>query len=232
MNGPAADDEASTRSEEWARLSLLVERADDELAIAELTRFLDHHPEHARARFVLGRTLLARDSDRGIEALEQAMADDPRIVPAACALIRDHLQRSGRASDAKPYQSRAHDAGELLERATRERAAIDHTTPLLPHSLNASQLGDLRAIFDRHAGVRYVDIARARLSHLPQIPVYLIAVTLDTAWFEGEAKAARAIEDVLPIGVDIACFVVRSNRRRLAKHVASQTGARVYEKRS
>lgn len=231
----AADAAASSRTEEWTRLAVLVETADDELVVTEMTRFLGDHPAHSQARFVLGRALLAGDDDRGIEMLERAMADDPRVVPAACALIRDHLQRKGRAGDAKPYERRAHDADERLALATRERTEIDHTTPLLSHGFDGPQLDDLRAIFAGRVDVRFVDMARARLNHLPAIPVYLVAVTLDGAWWqnrrlEGETAVRRAIEDVLPVGADVICFVVRSDRRRLAKHVARQPDARIYEK--
>ncbi len=97
-------------------------------------------------------------------------------------------------------------------------------------------MDDLRAIFAERVDVRFVDVARARLNHLPEIPVYLVAVTLDAAWWqnrrlEGETTVVRAIKDALPTNADLICFVVRSDRRRLARHVAKLPGARVFEKR-
>ena len=230
---PTVDGAVPSRTEEWNRLALLAETADDDLVIREMTRFLGEHPTHATARFVLGRTLLDRDDDRGIDAMERAMADDVRLVPTACEAIRGHLQRHGRASDAKAYEHRGHEAGESLERAGKERAEIDHTTPLLPHALDAPLLDALRSIFARHGDVRCVDVARARLDHVPEIPLFLVAITIDAAWWRNrplDGTLPRAIEDTLPIGADLIWFVVRSDRRRLAKRVASQANARIYAK--
>jgi len=144
--------------------------------------------EEPAPQFAVGRLLLSRDDENGIEHLEKAMALDASRTAAACDWIVDFLHRRGRAAEARSYFDRMVEAQRIEAAAKDERSALTTRDKFTAHGLEEETLQDLREQLRLQPRIAKAWLARKVLTHLPdEEPVFGLAVKT-VAWYPAGRK--------------------------------------------
>jgi hypothetical protein len=119
----------------------------------------------------------------------------------------------------------------LLAAARAERNSLSLTDKLIPHGLDAGATEDLRAQLMQVGGVTRAYLARKRVEHFQEIPVYVLGYAASPWW--SWRTAARALEVQKRILADVSfpgeSFVVgiEGANRRLGRRLRFMRGARI-----
>lgn len=187
--------------EEWQRAHLTEEFRDAQAAFSMYEKLLAREPAHASARFALGRMLLARDDERGIEHLMDVCRKDPGATQPACDLIIDFLRRNGRDEEARTYIDRYVEAAGIEEAARKERAQVRSTDKFLPHGLEPNAVQKLVAQL-RNRPLRRAYLVRKSTKHFPEEPLYILGLQQRRGFFSspklGTLAAAVSSEITFP----------------------------------
>ncbi|BDG04196.1 M48 family metallopeptidase [Anaeromyxobacter oryzae] len=161
------------------------------------------HPDHALARFQLGRLLLRRQDAAGLPHLDRAMAlDEGATLPAAQLIAGYHLAE-GRTADAAPWIERVRSIEAAEAVAEAERAQVRAGDLVEPHGLGREDVEKFAAALRGHPRVKKAWLARKKLVHFPErARVYVVGVTRRGAWYRlessgAQAKLAQELADVL-----------------------------------
>ena len=173
-----AETEPLTDDEAWLRADATEDFGDEERAFALFGAYLTAHPDQARAHFAIGRLLLARDDEGGLEHLERALAMEHQATLPACQLAETFLLQRDQSEKARAWRERGLRYGDQLEAAQAERRALKPKDALLPPELPATEGERLRAHFAAHPLVGEVYLARKAVQHFPDIPLYVIGVEM------------------------------------------------------
>jgi tetratricopeptide (TPR) repeat protein len=168
-----------TAGEALQRARWTEEFGNTDEALARYREALAADPDRAELSYATGRLQLARGDDRGLALLDRAMALDPEQVLPACALAIPFLAARGRTADADRYRLRARRRVQLLQAARAERADVDRTDRLTPHTLTAEQLAWLTANLATFPDLRAAYLARKEALYLPERPIHLLAILAD-----------------------------------------------------
>ena len=171
----------------WERVELTLRVRGDDAAEPLLRDELATNPQHAGAHFLLGRILLERSDAAGVEHFEQAMRVDPGCVPAACDLVATFHAAESRDADAQRYRARAVAGGDLLDEAENERQGVSAGDRFLPHDLPAEEVERLRGEIAGFFDVRRAWLARKAVTHLPEIPLYVLGVEIGR-WYQWRSQ--------------------------------------------
>lgn len=129
-----------TKGESWKRLCLTHNLEGPAAAEPLALAFLADHPEHARARFILGRALLDRGDEAGLAHLRAAIGADPGARQLCARLMFDYFWALGRVDEAEAARSIAEAAALEDEAVALERGRMDASIPLLAHGLAESEV--------------------------------------------------------------------------------------------
>lgn len=225
--GPLGPDEA------WARASITEDLRGVELALPLARDAAQRHPEHAPARYGLGRLLLAHDDDGGVAHVERAMELDPDAELPGAQLLASHYLSQGRNDRAARFIARAEVLAELHGRAAAERQGMAATDPIDPHGLSPEDVAALVATLRSHPKVKKVFLARKRLRHFPdRAPVFVAGVVARRPWHrivssDFEARLAQELANGLPGDWPTFVFVRGARSRALFRRARRLAGARV-----
>jgi len=219
------------------RAALVEEYRGGEEALARYRDVLECEPEHGLARFAVGRLLLARGSDEGLDQLERAMASEPEAVLPACEVAYEYLVGRGRREEAERYGVRAEVCMRQIEQAVEERSELDLETGLEPHELPAEVVSSLEGGLAQHDDVARAYLARKRVRHLDdEDPLYVVAVVPSqrwrTLWREAgdeEPSLADRLDEALELPVSFS-VVVPHPRSDLEQRLERIPGSRVYSR--
>ena len=191
----------------------------------------------APARFAVGRLLLEREDDEGLQWLDEAMGRDPEAVLPACQLAYGYLRDHDRDDEAEKYRARAEQQAEVFQHAAGERSEVSVEDRLESPDLPAELVADVREKVAWHEEVAEAFLVRKRTAHLDDThPFYVLALvpksSFRTAWKESDNDAEpleeRVARDVsLPGEVMVAKVDKKS---ALAQHFAQIDGALIYER--
>jgi Zn-dependent protease with chaperone function len=220
-------------AEAWERASL----AEDLRGLAEALPLARdaaaRHPDHAPARYGLGRLLLATGHPDGVEHVRRAIAlDADAELPGAQLVASFHLAR-GENELATPWIARAEALDARRERALAERNEMRATDALLPHALADAEVDALVAPVRAHPRVRRAYLARKRLEHFPERdPVYVLAVVPRSAWWKLELRPrneglARELANAIPGDARVFVFVKGESNGSLFRRVKKLPRAQV-----
>ncbi|MBA3330353.1 MAG: M48 family metalloprotease [Actinobacteria bacterium] len=217
------------------RAALVEEYRGGEEALARYRDVLECEPEHGLARFAVGRLLLTRGSDEGLDQLERAMASEPEAVLPACEVAYEYLVGQGRREEAERYGVRAEVRMRQIEQAVEERSELDLETGLEPHELPAEVVSSLEGRLAQHDGVARAYLARKRVRHLDdEDPLYVVAVVPSQRWRtlwreagEEEPSLAERLVEALDLPVSFS-VVVPHPRSDLERRLEQIPGSRIY----
>ncbi len=222
-------DDARSAEESWELCELTRELDGAEAALPLYRELAARFPEYARGRFVLGMLLLDADDGDGLDHLEAGMRDDPLAMLHGWEMAYDFLRKHDRGEEAEALYARALAAEETLEIANRERGRIDRRTRYRAHDLPDAVIERLRAALATCTDVACAYLVRKEVTHLPERPLYVIAVLRRTRWYRWEsARDNQRLLDELVAVIDalnlpVQCYVV--TRHRYLRRIARVAGA-------
>jgi hypothetical protein len=189
--------EPLTPAQSWEQvlIELELESATGDRVVPRLLSFVERVPDHGRARYTLGGTLLERDDPDGVEHVLWACERDPEARGPGYEQLARFYERDGRAQEAEEYRRRSWAA------AGEERRYIEPRDELLPHDLSSEEVQALRQHLSALPGVTAVYVARKAVRQLPEKPHYIIGVVLTFPWFwkrslaEARPLLSRALQE-------------------------------------
>ena len=156
----------------------------------------DAAPDNASANFHLGVRLLKSDDDGGIALVERAMQIDISATVAACEILRDYAWRKGRAEDARNWDRKLADAAKAEEAVWRERTHILPKDKFDRHGLDPAVIERLRKEL-AGIGVLKAWIARKRLQHNADHPIYVLGIISTSFWKWARKAHTEAVEQAV-----------------------------------
>jgi hypothetical protein len=231
-------DEKAERGEELSEDEALQRAAwheefgeSDDEALREIQTFVGRYPQNAAGHFLLGRLLLKRDDEHGIEQLNQAMTLDADATLPSCELIYNYLCERDRRDEAQAYLKKAMARGEWEYEAALERQGIGPGDKFLPHELSGEALGALQAALATQERIKTVYLARKALTHNGP-PLYVLAVR-----FKGQLrlvaedeyhKMAQELVEQLPLPGECFLFALHSGNESFETPLKRVAGAKIY----
>jgi Zn-dependent protease with chaperone function len=219
----------------WKRVELILDR--DGIAAAQplVEQVLVLDPDHAGANFARGRHLLENDDPLGIDHLERTIAKDRLATLAACDLMYGYYARTGQRDRLRGLEQRADAYRDEHHLAERERANATERDTFLEPELTAEESESLRAAVREHPEIVAVHVARKRVQHFPETPMFVIALTIRRPWWKPVSSAAnQKLVDRLIGKISLRgnwlVFAVEQNLRGLGKCVRKVGGSLLYEK--
>ncbi len=208
-----------SREEAWERAEILEAEGRMDDYEQELGEILAAHPDFAPALYARGRTLLSRGSDQGLELLDKAMEISEAGAMEACQSAVTFLKARGRAQDAQRYTQKVSEYATLLERAKAERQNYSVSDPIDPHGLRPRALSELKAQLVDQDDVREAYLVRKRVSHMRELPVYVLGVHVRMAWTRSRKVHARIMQNrlqrTLVLPSDWFCLVLDGQSRAI-----------------
>ncbi len=183
----AIPEQALSLEDAWQRARLTEETREDEDPLPSYRKVLEREPKHMSARFAVGRLLLARDDEAGLDYLRQVSEQDPSATAAASSHIVAYLTRHGREAEAREYIDRYHEATEIEQQASRERSEVRTNDTFLPHELDEQALAALREQLHGY-GLARAYLVRKQTKHYQHSPLYILAVERRTGFFGRGSK--------------------------------------------
>ena len=191
-------------------------------------------PEEAAPLLAIGRLLLADNDARGRDLLEQAMARDAGLTEAACEHVYHYLHRQGQSDEAAKYFQRAQEYRQKMVLANTERAQLNISDPLLPHSLGDTAIEALRAQLRDHPRIRRAYLACKQVEHFSEQPVYVLGIEYGN-WMSSQRSAANLIQLLIREmkfpGETFVLLINHTNnsaQKKIGKRLKAITGAQIY----
>jgi Zn-dependent protease with chaperone function len=183
--------------EQWERVGLTAE-FDHTAAVPLAEALLDTNAEHAGARLFLGRSLLQRGDERGVQHLEVAMRATPHAVLPACDTLFDFYWTLGRRSDAERFRKVSEAHATTLEAARVERTRPPKRADLRPHDLPPDVIVRMRDTVATYPLAEFYVVRRA-VTHLPEVPCYLVGMVVRRKWYHlaDETKDVKLRDQVM-----------------------------------
>ncbi len=219
----------------YERARLTEEFGDGAGAPALYREVLRLDPEHAGARYALGRALLSRGDEDGVALIEGAMERDPDAILPGCRLIHAHLKRAGREEEAQVYRQRALRRAELLEAAKEERARLRLSDTYCPHGLPAAATERLRAQFTRYPQLTAAYLVRKEVRHFPERPLYALGILTARPWYrrrseEQDLQFARRLLEELEFPGETFVLVLTGRNAKLRKIMERTPNSLIYRR--
>ncbi|HET7230324.1 MAG TPA: M48 family metalloprotease [Longimicrobium sp.] len=183
------------------------------------------------ARAALGQSLLESGDEAGIAHLERAAEEDVSMAFMAAVHITAFLKREGRTEEAAQYQRRLQAEAEEDALADAERAHVDPSIAVQPHTLEPAQVAELAAAAAGEPLVRRARLVRRVVRHRPQIPVHILVLELNRWRYTSASRRQRAIDRVVGQihGVD-GIGVVTSTQENLGKKAAAIPRSLIFDR--
>lgn len=231
-------DEKAARGEELSEDEALQRAAwheefgeSEDESLQELEAFVARYPANAAGLFLLGRLLLNRGQERGIELLNQSMAADAEATLPCCELIYGYLCERGRRDEAQAYLKKAMARGEWEYEAALEREGIGPGDKLLPHEITSEQLQELRTALAAQTRLKTAYLARKALTHEGP-PLYILALRykseLRLVAEDEYHKMAAELMPQLPLPGECFVIALHSGNEAFEAPLKRVPGAKIY----
>lgn len=179
------------------RAELTEQLKDAAAAVPLYAALVEREPDHAVARFRLGRSLLERDDPAGLEHLRHACDLDHDAIEPACRIAYAWADARGRKDDAADFEARFDADQEQQRQAREERQGLAERDALEPHGLPPETAARIVADVARLDWVKSVYLARKRVRVFPNRPLFVVGVVSRTFSF-APAEKAQAVLAALP----------------------------------
>jgi len=218
---------------EQAILTEQLEDAEQALPIYEAV--LSRAPDDAQSHFAIGRILLERSDEHGLEHLERAMEADPEAVLPACQIAFGYLSDHDRTEEADRYRARAEQHMQLLEQATEERRDVVADDEFEPHDLSEDLVRQIRRTLSTFSEVADAYLVQKRVEHLRnEYPLYVIGVVPKHRWRQAwkdedddKPTLAQEVAGSLELPVDFH-VLVPGPRSDVEERLERVEGAKIY----
>lgn len=210
--------------------SLAAARLGRDDAATLLAEASDAFPADVELAMRAGSTLGDRDTERAISYLDRAAAADPVSAIDAWLLSRAYCDRLGEAARTADYDARIAARQAALAAAAAERSEFTGSEPLEAHALDDEALAPIQKALDL-ADLQAVYLGRRILTHLPEIPQFVLAVVRNRSKYgTSDANIASMVSKDLesyPFGVTVFVTSKRSTRVVAALRAVAGTELRL-----
>lgn len=230
-----AQAEALSRDEAWQRATWTEEFRGTEAALPLYQHLIAEHPDHAGAHFALGRILLSHDNPQGIDPVDKAMTLDADSILPGCELVYAFLKKHGRDEQAQSYFDRGVHQAELLERARQERSRLGFKDTYLSHQLPGAEVAHLRSELARYPQISGAYLVRKAVTHFPEKPLYVLAVTIPRPWYRyhsaaQDQKLSQQLAKEMEFPGETFVLVLNSETRKMRKVMKRIPGSEIYSR--
>jgi len=219
----------------WDKAVVLLDLEGGKAAKPILDQIIGLRPDHAAARFHLGRLLLVDGSAEGVVYLERAMELDEQLVPPACEQLHNHYRRSGQTEQLRGLAVRMDGYEKSLASSHAERREVSVKDTFIPHALADSELRNLREVLSAESELARAYLARKELRHFPNQRMFVLCVHPCRPWywpFSGDAgrTLANRLAQKVHLPGRVMVFPPAGSFRSLARKVAGISGAEVFRR--
>lgn len=197
-------------------------------ALPQVQQHLERFPDDAGAMFMLGRRLLARDDDAGLDWLTRAMQADAEAIKPGAELAWDYLMKHGREAETEPFVQAWREREALEQQAMAERAQFVATDDYLGHALDEAALDTLRTASRRLRWLGTVWLVRKKVTVFPDRPAWLLLAKPNWLSLIRQATALAELRSTLALDPAITVAVYSSDLKALFKKVRKVDGSLVY----
>lgn len=209
--------ELLSQGELWSLASLTeqYEAQTDPLPIYRT--YQQKYPDDLAADLAIGRILVQREDEAGLQHLNQATQRFELNLPA-CELAYGYALRRGDKALAEQWRLRGEHQLDQEALARQERRAVSAKDPLISTTLSIEALQTLRLQLQSITKVKHAWIAQKQVEHLPSQPVHVLTVTAKGFLWDEEKLMNTLTNDVTYPGTT---YVVIKSRvsRKLARRV-------------
>ncbi len=145
----------------------------------------------------MGRDLLNRGEEEGLQYVDRAIATDGINPVPSCHAAYAYLDERGRTSEAVAYGKVIYAYQEKQQAARQERATYTERDAIEPHGLSEEDLQLLRDALKKLPEVQSAFLARKQLQHFPESPVYVVAMRMRKRFLNRKADVLRVRKAVL-----------------------------------
>lgn len=194
-----------TAEELWELAPLTEEFAPDEDCLPLFELYSKKRPDDADAYFVMGRLLLTRNNEDGVEAMKQAMDKQPHLKLRACDWIIYFYRQVDNANAIKFWQQQAERQIDINRAADKEREVINKNDQFT----KPDRQSDFNDLFTKRImnikGIKHAWLAEKRMRYYPESKTYVLVY--EKGFFEKEAKLTELI--VSQLHTNSTCFVIQ-----------------------
>ena len=165
---------------------------DFDAARPHLDAVLKVDPKHDRANLIIGRELLDRDDATGVEHLQLVTRHSPRLRVDACETLYAYYRDIGENSEADRYADMIDRHNEQFQKVQEEIAKLGTAggPEVFRCDLPTRILDRLREDLIHHPDIGAVYVARVGLLTEPDLPYYVVGVTVKRPWYRPVTQAA------------------------------------------
>jgi Zn-dependent protease with chaperone function len=221
----------------WDKAVALLDLEGGKAAMPVLQQVVALRPDHAPARFHLGRLLLEDKSAEGVAQLQRAMELDEQCVPQACALLHNHYQLLGETAQLRELDARMDRYDKALEASQAERREVSAKDRFMAHGLAEDELQKLREVLAGESEVTRADLARKELAHFPAQRLFVLCVHTRRPWhgFTNHDADRALVNRLLPkiqLPGRLMVFSSSGSFRAISKKLAALPGVEVFRRAS
>ncbi len=222
LNAKSIDDLSDQELWDCARMSNEFRSADDALPL--FRAFQQRYPEDPDPAYFIGHILLAQGDDSGLDQLRLA-CNSARLIEQATHSGYNYLKEKGDETAAEAWwrASEEQNAGYVAARKERETITVKDT--LIPVTIDAEKLEQLKQQLRRMKKVGRVWLAQKQVKHYPESPVYIIAFQPKGFNVSGDGLPQKVAE-ALDMDGDFFVVCKKGNTSQLAKK-AVKAGQRI-----
>jgi Zn-dependent protease with chaperone function len=215
------------------RALALEEIGDQPTAIELLESIVAREVAYDKARYHLGRLLLAQGDEEGVRHMDAVIESDETFRVAGVCHAIDYMIRQGRFDEADSYQCVIDASASAIAEAQRERSELTEADEFLPHGLDETYVARITKLLGAVAQIQSGYLVRKSLRYELGDCVYVLAVDApQSLWgnsMDNVTLREQLIEQlVLPGDVEVA--VLGGWESWLCPHVERIAGAHIFSR--
>ena len=224
-----------TLDEASQRAFLTFEFEGEEAVMPLLKEIIHRDPHHISANYLLGQILLNKQDASGIGYIETAIDQDSSIVIEGCQIVCSFLKEQGKINDAKSYQERAENYGELIFKAQQERSNVREKDKFESHNVSDIEVNKLRQQFSHYPHIITAYLVQKNLQYFPDKPLYVLAVKREVTFLEGiqEPDHSKLVNSLLQENefLDNVFIFILNDHLNMEKKLKVIPNSMIYQKK-
>jgi hypothetical protein len=197
----ALEQQAKTQTlseqEAWERAYYTLKLQGDEAALPLLQDVLKIQPDNAVANYTIGQVFLRKADVSGIAYIEKAIATRMDWIIEGCKLVYGFLCQQGQPEEARKYSARAEQHYQLLRKAQQERSVVNNEDIFKPHTLQISEINQLKQQLVTYRQVKQAYLVEKVLSYFPEERFCVLGIIRKRGFVENEDVAHKLIQKLV-----------------------------------
>lgn len=224
-----------SQADQWKRAALVEDLEGGLKALPFYQAILNGKPDSHEAAFAVGRLLLEQKDQSGEDFVKRVMAEIPDSRPAGCQLLAKFHYELGNVDEARRWRMSADDEYEDAVNLEQEKGVLVAGDKLLPHTLDSSEVAELRKQIEDLKIAGSVYYIRKQLRQAKDQTCDMVVITRKCSWWRmadspGEQKKDQDLFEQVMKAVhfrpDVRVFFVRD--KSLIKRVSRVANAAIF----